>query len=228
MEPQLVPPQTVLKWEAYPTVRFSHSLPAGIWAALVPFQLSPTLRSRNLALHRWLGRLFILTSLSMSFGVFVIMYRNVGAEHHDYPSVPLNVSQSLLWMEESPLIGGELILTWAERVFTVWFAGTALLSLRAARQGRIKDHQVWMFRHMAMGLSSAVQRVLNPSIHAVLSAVSWAISGSAVDTTQPMYQKAIYCDSNNFSFVLAVIVGEHLVSLLRSTRKSDGYGDKMH
>lgn len=220
MDPQFVPPHTVLKWELYPVVRFTHSLPAGLWAALLPLQLSPTLRARKLALHRWLGRLFFLAAASMSFGVAVILYRNIGSEHHDYPSVPLNHSQSLLWMEPSPLIRGQLILTWAERLFTCWFCATALLSLSAARAGRITAHQRWLYRHMALGLSSAVQRVLNPSIHGAVAVGSWLTTGEVLDTTTPAYQKAIYCDSNNFSFLLAAVVGEHLVSLLNAAKMS--------
>lgn len=32
--------------------------------------------------------------------------------------------------------------------------------------------------------------------------------------------QAIYCDSNNFSFLLAAVVGEHLVSLLNAAKMS--------
>ena len=50
-------------------------------------QICRTLNTRRV------NALILPAAVSMSFGVFVILHRRIGAEHHDYPTVPLNESQ---------------------------------------------------------------------------------------------------------------------------------------
>lgn len=53
--------------------RLMHILPAGLWSAIAPLQLSPTFRLRHCTAHRRLGRLFIAMSVSISIGVVPII-----------------------------------------------------------------------------------------------------------------------------------------------------------
>lgn len=53
--------------------RVMHILPAGLWSAIAPLQVSPRFRSNHRTAHRRMGRLFIAMSVSISIGIVPII-----------------------------------------------------------------------------------------------------------------------------------------------------------
>lgn len=114
----------------------THTLPSVAWALLAPLQLVPGVRRRFPTAHRWAGRLFMVPVALMTVG-YVLIERN-----------------GLLTSSDSP---GE---TWWMRAclaYWVWAAGAGWV---AARQRRYAAHGRWMLRHVAMGFSVAVMRLM--------------------------------------------------------------------
>ncbi|CAM9434853.1 unnamed protein product [Scytosiphon promiscuus] len=127
---------TFLAYDRTPVGRFMHILPAGLWSVIAPLQLSPTFRAKHRTAHRRLGRLFILMSISMSFGIVAI------------------VRSGASFVRKSAIVDAGLLL------FAAYFLVTGLLATVRARQRRYADHRVWVLRHVAMGYSAHVQRLL--------------------------------------------------------------------
>lgn len=126
-----------LRYARTPAGRFMHILPAGLWSVIAPIQLSPTFRSKHRTAHRRMGRLFIALSVSMSFGLVAIV--KSGASKLDEITVP-----------------------WATLLLTLnaYFLAAALLAVYHARGKRMAKHRVWILRHVAMGYSVHLQRLL--------------------------------------------------------------------
>jgi len=122
--------------------RFNHTMPAGyiegdilgnlavighvLFAAIITLgglmQLVPMLRTKLPALHRWNGRLYILTALIMSFsGAFMIITR--------YDKVVGD-----LFAHTALMINGAIIVT------------CAILAFKMARRRQFAQHRVWALR----------------------------------------------------------------------------------
>ena len=65
----------------HPAVRYSHNLAALPWSVIAPLQFSSRVRKSYPRLHRWLGRAFLLTSISLMFGFSLIQMRGLGYIH---------------------------------------------------------------------------------------------------------------------------------------------------
>ncbi|CAM9745554.1 unnamed protein product [Laminaria digitata] len=126
-----------LRYARTPAGRFMHILPAGLWSAIAPVQLSPTFRSKHSTAHRRMGRLFIAMSVSMSFGLVPIVMS--GATKLDEVTVPLS-----------------LVLV----TLNAYFLVAGLLAVYHARSKRMAEHRVWILRHVAMGYSVHLQRLM--------------------------------------------------------------------
>eukprot|EP00904_Undaria_pinnatifida_P011405 jgi/Undpi1/7395/HiC_scaffold_22.g09868.m1 len=126
-----------LRYARTPVGRFMHILPAGLWSVIAPMQLSPTFRSKHRTAHRRMGRLFIAMSVSMSIGIVPIVIR--GANKLDEQTVPFQAVMLAL---------------------TAYFLVAALLAVYHARGKRMAKHRVWILRHIAMGYSVHLQRLL--------------------------------------------------------------------
>eukprot|EP00752_Nemacystus_decipiens_P002559 g2400.t1 len=127
---------SILEYARSPAGRLMHILPAGLWSVIAPLQLSPTLRARHPAAHRRLGRLFMFMSASIAIGVF-----------------PLIVSGASSF-RRSAFVDGSMF------AFAAYFLGTGLLAVQCARRKRFSDHRVWILRHVAMGYSVHLQRLV--------------------------------------------------------------------
>ncbi|CAM9576177.1 unnamed protein product [Pylaiella littoralis] len=127
---------SILSYARTPTGRFMHILPAGLWSVIAPLQLSPTFRAKHRIAHRRLGRLFILMSVSISLGL-----------------VPIVLSGATS-LRKSVFVDGSTI------TLAAYFLVAGLLAVRHARNRRFSDHRLWMLRHVAMGYSVHMQRLL--------------------------------------------------------------------
>ena len=121
------------KFAAYPSVRFSHSLMALPWSMLLPIQLSVGIRKNFPALHRFGGRSFVFSSVAMLFGYMQI------ERHRLFYSLDKN--------KQLPLF----IIT-CLRTMAVWFAYTLARAVLAIRNRKVKEHEIWMLRHIASGI----------------------------------------------------------------------------
>lgn len=117
----------------FPIMTALHVLPGGIFLALAPFQLIPSIRRRSMQYHRRMGRvlaaLAAVTGLTSVFMAVVIPYAG--------------------WSQR-------IVVT----PFAIFFTVAVGMGYYHIRAKRIKQHRAWMIRAFAIGLSIATQRVL--------------------------------------------------------------------
>jgi uncharacterized membrane protein len=108
-----------------------HILPGLLFMVLGPLQFVPSLRRRRPALHRWMGRVFLVASLIV--GVTALM------------------------MGPQLAIGGvnETVATMLFATLFLVSLGKAYVSIR---RGRVAEHREWMIRAFAIGLAVATIR----------------------------------------------------------------------
>lgn len=123
----------VYKFVAHPTVRFSHSLMALPWSVLLPVQLSVTVRKQLPILHRLGGRSFVFSSVAMIFGYLQMERHRLFYSLDKNKRLPLLIATSL-------------------RAVTAWFAYTLARAFLAIRNRKIREHEIWMLRHIASGI----------------------------------------------------------------------------
>lgn len=111
-----------------------HAAGAATALLLGPAQFFPTLRARRLALHRWIGRLYIVGCMVGGSTGFVLA---------------LGASSGAL----TSLGFGALAIAWLV---------TTLLAWRRALQGRIEQHTRWMIRSFALTLAAVTLRLYLP------------------------------------------------------------------
>ncbi|CAN0001710.1 unnamed protein product [Ectocarpus sp. 4 AP-2014] len=136
-----------LAYARTPAGRVMHILPAGLWSVIAPLQLSPSFRAKHRTAHRRLGRLFIFMSISISLGL-----------------VPLVLSGAPTTPASRTTLGPSALIDSRDGRGALLFAGyflvTGLLAVHHARNKRFADHRVWILRHVAMGYSVHLQRLL--------------------------------------------------------------------
>jgi uncharacterized membrane protein len=99
-----------------------------------PWQFSRRLRRRNLSLHRWIGRIYLLGVAVGSVGGFGSAFYSEGgmATHLGF---------------------GTLAVLW-------FFTGA--MAYRYARAGRIEEHREWMIRNFSLSLAAVTLRQYLP------------------------------------------------------------------
>jgi len=126
----------------------------GIGALLLgPSQFVKRIRTRNLNLHRWLGRFYLL---SVALGATA------------------GFAMAAVSLEGLPTHFGFGVLA------VLWF-GTGMQAYRMALAGRIANHREWMIRNFALTLAAVTLRIYLPLMLGVLHwsfrdsyiAVSW-------------------------------------------------------
>jgi uncharacterized membrane protein len=118
-----------------------------------PWQFSLRLRQRNLSLHRWLGRYYLL---SVALGSIAGLAMAVVSEE----GLPTHLGFATLGV--------------------LWFA-TGLQAYRKIRAGGIEAHRRWMVRNFALSLAAVTLRnelplmlfALHWSFHVSYITVSW-------------------------------------------------------
>lgn len=167
-------------WVDMPWARKFHmgAVPVLTWLLVAPIQLSSSLRKRFPYLHRSLGYAFFLASACLSFGLLLIV---ISGRVYGYP-----------W------IVGFLL-----NVFKLsYFMLSLAKSLYFAKRRNLQLHQKWVTRHLAMGYTLSVQRVLllgfGPllQVAGVLKVVSnngvqiWYTITSVLSTAPSLYVEA--------------------------------------
>ncbi|GHJ37153.1 hypothetical protein Sm713_27620 [Streptomyces sp. TS71-3] len=110
---------------------YVHIVAAGLALALGPWQFSKRLRTRHWRLHRWNGRVYMVTLALGSAAAFVMsMFNSVGI---------------------SGFFGfAALAVLWG------W---TALRGYKAARARRFREHEAWMIRNFALTYAAVTLRL---------------------------------------------------------------------
>jgi uncharacterized membrane protein len=118
-----------------------------------PWQFSRRLRRRNLSLHRWMGRIYLLgVALGSLAGFGSALFSVGGAVTH---------------------VGfGILAVLW---FFTGWMA------YRYARAGRIEQHREWMIRNFSLSLAAVTLRMIY--VPFFLFAMHWPFERGYVPTS---------------------------------------------
>lgn len=137
-----VPRDIASKYQPHPVVRYTHNLPAGAWALLVPTVLSPCLRTRHPRLHRLAGRALLFVSALMMLGYSLILYHGLSTSHtHAADSTLLTVSKLQLDLSAA------------------WFVLTGVMAAMAAFRRRFTTHRAWALRHLCSGMYVSLMRV---------------------------------------------------------------------
>lgn len=108
-----------------------HILPAGLFLVLMPLQFMPSIRQKHLRLHRWMGRILVVTGLI--------------------------VGSSALVMSYTTSIGGTNE-TAATTLFAIVFLYCLIKGYRHIRRKEVARHREWMIRAFGVGLGVATTR----------------------------------------------------------------------
>lgn len=103
-----------------------HIIPGLVFVVIGPFQFVRSLRNRRSGLHRWMGRVFLLSGLV--------------------------IGSTALLMSPQMAIGGANE-TAATMLFAVVFLFALCKAFLSIRQGRVALHREWMIRAFAVGLA---------------------------------------------------------------------------
>jgi hypothetical protein len=185
------PPELTTKYAGHYLVHATHILPSAIWAALIPLQLHPGIRRRYPTVHRWSGRVFLVTALLMAFGVWLILHRRLGFEHF-FDDISGDDPSSFT---EPGLLS-----------LTFYFVATVCGAVYYARHGRYADHRCYMIRHIASGLWIAVQRIILTTILPILR-----LGGPFTRHEQ----RANFGSSALLAMAITFVAGEYAIYTLR-------------
>jgi uncharacterized membrane protein len=123
-----------------PLAVFGHIAASAVALALGPLQLSTRLRSRRLEVHRWLGRLYIVSVVVGGVSAIALATMSMGG-------VPAHVGFGLLG---------------------VLWVFTAVLAYQRIRVYDIADHRRWMIRSYSLAFAAVMLRIYLPLAVAVL------------------------------------------------------------
>lgn len=124
-----LPPDSA-RLSATPLSHFTHALGGALFGLLGPLQFGRVLANRFGALHRILGRIFVLSGLAISVSSVGLL--------------------TTFWSDASPLVSG------ARLVFGLALGVSLILGVRAARRRDIKTHSAWMIRAYAFGMGATI------------------------------------------------------------------------
>jgi hypothetical protein len=126
--------RAVERWFAsHATLTWAHIIPGSVFLGLVPLQFVRGLREKHPALHRWSGRVLLLTALPTGLTGILLQLRS-----------PYGGALAL----SSILAAGSL------------FLGAAGVAYQAIRGGDRERHREWMIRMLAVGLGVGTVRVI--------------------------------------------------------------------
>ena len=188
-----VPPGLISKFKGHYAVHLTHTFPAALWSALIPFQLNPGFRNRNPRLHRIMGYTFMATSSIMMVGVAIIFQRG------------LLFVKFLEEVPHDPFYTSEIYLT----CLSIWFLWTAGMATMEARRRRFASHQYWILRHIASGMWIAVMRVLLTCIGPFFMPPFYS------GTVSQVVQGRLFSSGAFVGLVITVLASEYAIRLLK-------------
>lgn len=117
----------------HPAIALLHLIPGSIFLLLGPLQFIPSLRARRPALHRWCGRLIVISG---------------------FCSAITAIAMNSIF----PAVGGILKST-AIITFSLAMMLALSLALRAILRRDLNRHRAWMIRAFAIGLGVSTMRI---------------------------------------------------------------------
>jgi uncharacterized membrane protein len=117
-----------------PLAVFGHIAASALALALGPFQLSTRLRARRVRLHRWLGRIYIMSVIVGGVSAIALATMSMGG-------VPAHVGFGLLG--------------------SLWVL-TATLAYQRIKVYDIADHRRWMIRSYSLAFAAVTLRIYLP------------------------------------------------------------------
>ncbi|MBV7334763.1 DUF2306 domain-containing protein [Chloroflexi bacterium TSY] len=122
------------RYNVHPYLTLLHIIPGFLFMALGPLQLIRKIRSRWIQVHRWSGRIYLVSALVTGVGGIILTFR-----------LP---------------IFGTFTATVAALFFMAIFLFALVKGYLHIRRGEIVQHREWMIRAFALGLGISSQRVL--------------------------------------------------------------------
>lgn len=108
-----------------------HILPGGLFLVLAPLQFLPSIRQKHLQVHRWMGRVLVVTGLIVGVTALVMSYTmNIGGPNE----------------------------TAATSLFAIVFLFCLIKAFRHIRRKEVERHREWMIRAFGAGLGVATTR----------------------------------------------------------------------
>jgi uncharacterized membrane protein len=108
-----------------------HILPGGLFLILTPLQFLPSIRQKHLQVHRWMGRVLVVTGLIVGVSALVMSFTmNIGGPNE----------------------------TAATTLFAIVFLYCLIRGYRHIRRKEVARHREWMIRAFGAGLGVATTR----------------------------------------------------------------------
>ena len=108
-----------------------HIIPGALFLVLTPLQFIPAIRSKHLQVHRWLGRILVVSGLVIGISALVMSYTmNIGGPNE----------------------------TAATTLFGILFLFCLIKAYRHIRRKEVAQHREWMIRAFGIGLGVATTR----------------------------------------------------------------------
>lgn len=108
-----------------------HILPGGLFLVLAPLQFVPGIRAKHINVHRWMGRILMVSGLVIGFSALVMSYK-------------MNI--------------GGLNETAATTLYAILFLICLMQAYRYIRRKEVARHREWMIRAYGVGLGVATTR----------------------------------------------------------------------
>jgi len=120
--------------------------PVATWLCIAPLQISDAARGNFPRVHRTLGYIFFVASMSLCLGLTMLVSTGRVFGHPHWMALLINAAK----------LG--------------YFIVSLAMALRFARKRDFQRHKQWIGRHLAMGYTVSLQRVmlfvLGPALHA--------------------------------------------------------------
>ena len=108
-----------------------HIIPGAIFLVLAPLQFVPAIRDKHLNVHRWLGRILLISGLVIGTSALVMSYTmNIGGSNE----------------------------TAATTLFAIVFLFCLVKAYRHIRRKEVAQHREWVIRMYGVGLGVATTR----------------------------------------------------------------------
>jgi uncharacterized membrane protein len=110
---------------------FVHILPGALFLVLAPFQFSAGIRAKHLQVHRWMGRVLLVSGLIIGTTALIMSYKmNIGGPNE----------------------------TAATTLYAIVFLICLIKAYRYIRRKEVARHREWMIRAYGIGLGVATTR----------------------------------------------------------------------
>lgn len=198
----ILPRGLLTKYEGETLVAFTHIIPAVVWVMAIPLQFHPMIRKKNRKFHRFLGRVFVLTSFLLMVGFVVILQRGLSFENYLVGVEPVVIPGTKVSWNDAFLY-----------VLACFFLYFAIRAVGSAKRSEFHSHQFWMIRHCSCGLWVIVQRILS-----VITSVIYNLMYGRFPAPDHIRGKVFFY-LGLVAVLLSVIIGEYTISLLKMEGK---------